>query len=486
MLSLILIILLQTSVFAGFLITSGMPEDMNENTFKILDRTVSTSAFSVETYMGGFVDLTDFYTAVSDCTRENASALEMSVSAYLSSSENRNQLLSDITPDILTAMRDSSTSACFVILEGDGSSAHDAVFLTDQNPYNTPKNNSDIYVAIGPTQLLYHYELTLDSLWSQTIDTDSSCPFYQPVIDSVAAYPELSAYDLGYFSVSNAIHEEDKNCLFYSIPLIDENHQPYGIIGFGIRFNYLKSLLPDQNLLIDPYGTYLLGVTENMSRITSVYVGNDDYYPALKSGEHVPLSVRDAKYGIYDVNIKSLPNPASVCMKPLRLYTEQSPYYRQQWVLCGVVGTDTLYAPSDHLKLVLAGAVFVSLLLAAVGTFFITHFFMRPIRMLGRSIPKLSPGNAHLPRTRISEFDALSEAIEKQNDYIYRVGNKMSDIIDVADISLAVCEFGEADEMTYCTHRLFDILEISDDGWEHNHILKPILKGKLKKLEEFF
>ena len=486
MLSLILIILLQTSVFAGFLITSGMPKDMNENTFTILDRTVSTSVFSLESYLGEFVDLSDFYTAVSDRTQESASASEMNVSAFLNNSENRNQLLSDITPDILTAMRASSASACFVILEGGSGSTHDAVYLTDQNPYNTPKNNSDIYVATGPTQLLYDYGLTLDSLWSQTIETDASCPFYQTVIDSVANNPELTAYDLGYFSVSNAIHEEDKSCLFYTVPLIDEQHNPYGVIGFGVSFNYLKSLLPDQNLLIDPYGTYLLGVTENMSRITSIYVGNDDYYPALKNGEHVSLSVRDAKYGIYDVNIKSLPNPASVCMKPLRLYTAESPYHKEQWVLCGVVGTDTLYAPSDHLKLVLGGAVIVSLLLSIVGTFFITHIFMRPILMLNRSIPKLSPGNSTLPKTRISEFDALADAIKDQNDYIYRLGNKMSDIIDVAGISLAVCEFDEEDEMIYCTHQLFEILEISDDGWEHNHILRLLLMGKLKKLDEFF
>lgn len=485
MFSLTLIILLQTSVFAGFLITSGMPEDMNENTFKILDRTVSASAFTLEEHFGGFVNLPDFYTAVSERTSENASALEMNISQYLRDGENRSQLLTDITPDVLAAMRASSASACFVILEN-GSLAHDAIYLTDQNPYNTPKNNADIYVAVGPSRLLYDYDLTLDALWSQTIDTDDSCPFYKTVIDSVAANPELSADKLGYFSVANAIHDEAKNYLYYTLPLIDENHKPYGVIGFGTSFNQLKSLLPDQHLLIDTYGTYLLGVTETMSRVSSVYVGNDTHYPVLKSGERVSLKVRDEKYGIYDLTVNELPAPTSVCMKRLRLYMPESPYYKQQWVLCGVVGTDTLYAPSDHLKLVLAGAVVVSLLLAAIGTFFITHFFMRPIRLLNRSIPKLSPGNAHLPRTRISEFDTLSKAIEKQNDYIYHIGNKMSDIIDVADISLAVCEFDETDEMIYCTHQLFEILEISDEGWELNHILKPILKGKLKKLEEFF
>lgn len=486
MLALILIILLQTSVFAGFLITSGMPKNMDENTFTILDRTVSASVFSLESYLGGFVDLSDFYTAVSDRTQENASALEMNVPSYLKSGENRSRLLADITPDILTAMRASSANACFVILDGGSGVSRDAVYLTDQNPRNTPKNNSDIYVAAGPTQLLYEYGLTLDSLWSQTIETDTFCPFYQEIFDSVPAYPECSAYDLGYFSVANAIHEEDKNCLFYAVPLIDEQHKPYGVIGFGVSFNYLKSLMPDQNLLIDPYGTYLLGITENISRITSMYVGNDADYPALKNGEHVSLSVRDAEYGIYDVNLKSLPSPASLCMKPLRLYAPESPYYKQQWVLCGVVGTDTLYAPSDHLKLVLGGAVAVSLLISIAGTFFITHIFMHPIRMLNRSIPKLSPGNSTLPKTRISEFDALADAIQYQNDSIYRLGNKMSDIIDIAGISLAVCEFNESEERIYCTHQLFEILEISDDGWEHNHILKRLLMGKLKKLDEFF
>lgn len=487
MLSLTFIILLQTSVFAGFLITSGMPEDMNENTFKILDRTVSASAFSLEQYFGGFVNLTDFYNAVSDRTLENASTLEQDIASYLKNSENRNQLLVDITPDILNAMRSSSTSACFVILEnGSNGAAHDAVYLTDQNPYNTPKNNSDVYVAAGPTRLLYDYQLTLDSLWSQTIETDRSCPFYQTVIDSVEAYPDSSAYDLGYFSVSNAIHEDNNSCIYYTLPLIDENHKPYGVIGFGVSFNYLKSLLPDQHLLIDTYGTYLLGVTETMSKVSSVYIGNDAYYPMLKSGEQIPLKVRDAKYGIYDINMNSLPAPTSICMKPLRLYMPQSPYHKQQWVLCGIVRTDTLYAPSDRLKLVLAGAVSISLLLSAVGAFFITHIFMRPIRLLNRSIPKLSPGNSELPRTRISEFDALSKAIEEQNDYIYRVGSKMSDIIEVAGISLAVCEFDKNDETVYCTHRLFEILEIPDTGWEHNHISKLLFMGKLKKLQEFF
>lgn len=483
MLSLIFIILLQTTVFAGFLIANSIPDNMNENTFETLRYTVASNAFSLEKYIGGFVNMTDFYDTITETALANAAEQNLSMRAYLGSSTNRQRFLDDVTPHILTALRTSGTNCCFVILEG--GNTHDAIYLTDQNPNYNAKSNSDVYAAIGSVNLLYQHGLTLDALWSQTIKEDSECPFYRQALDSVTAYPELSAYELGYFSVFNFIHEEDSSCLFYTVPLIDSEQNAYGVAGFGVRFDYLRTLLPDQALVLDTYGSYLLGTTENMTDITSVYVGKEDYYSALKNGEHATLTLQNMEYGIYEVDSDALKAAASACVTPLNLYAEQSPYYSQQWVLCGLVSTDTLYESSSHINYIFLGAVSVSLLLSILGTIFITHLFMRPINMLNRSIPKLSPANNVLPRTRISEFDAISKAIEKQNDSIYKSGNKMSEIINVAEISLGVCDFSEADEMIYCTHKLFEILEIPDFGWEHNHIARGTLIGKLKSIEAF-
>jgi len=483
MLSLIFIILLQTTVFAGFLIANSIPGNMDENTFETLHYTVASNAFSLEKYIGGFVNMTGFYDAITDTAQANASEQNLNVRAYLGNSENRQQFLDDITPDILTALRVAGANCCFVILEG--GSMRNAVYLTDQNPNYNSHDNSDIYASIGSSDLLYHYGLTLDALWSPTLKEDTQCPFYQPTLDSAAAYPELSASELGYFSVSKLIHEEDCDCLFYTVPLIDSEHNAYGVAGFGISFDCLRTLLPDQSLIIDPYGSYLLGTVQNGTTISSVYVGNDDYYAALKSGESAAVTPKNTKYGICEINSGALAFATSACMIPLHFYAESSPYKNQQWVLCGLVNTDTLYAPSNRIQYIFFAAVLISLLLSIIGTMFITHFFMRPINLLNRSIPKLSPGNNVLPKTRISEFDALAKAIEKQNDSIYKSGSKMSEIIDTAEISLGVCEFSEANEMIYCTHKLFEILEISDFGWEHNHIAKGTLITKLKGLEAF-
>ena len=483
MLSLIFIILLQTTVFAGFLNANSIPEEMDENTFKTLQHTVTSNAFSLEKYIGGFVNMTNFYNVITDTALTNASAQNLSVHAYLGNNQNRQQFLDDITPDILKALRSTDTNCCFVILEG--GTMRNAVYLTDQNPNYNSHDNSDIHAVIGSSDLLYHHGLTLDAHWSQTLKEDAQCPFYQPTLESVAAYPELSASELGYFSVSNFIHEENSSCLFYTVPLIDADHNAYGVAGFGVSFDYLKTLLPDQGLVIDPYGSYLLGIMENASTISSVYVGNDDYYAALKSGERAALVLQNATYGIYEIDSNTLPSTTSICMTPLKFYTESSPYQNQQWVLCGLVNTDTLYASSEQIQYIFYAAVLVALLISVLGTIFITHFFMRPINMLNRSIPKLSPENNVLPQTKISEFDAIAKAIEKQNDSIYKSGSKMSEIINIAGISLGVCEFDEANEMIYCTHKLFEILEVPDFGWEHNRIAKGTLIGKLRGIEAF-
>lgn len=480
MLSLVLIILIQTSVFTGFLVASKIPESMDENTFATLERTVSSSAFALEQYLAGVMDISELSSLISDKIERNAD--ESGADAYLSDSENRRRLFSDSAPYLLNSMKEACASSCFLILEnGADSSLNDGVCLTDQNPGNAAKDDSDIYLAAGPVLLLYDCGLTLDSRWSERLDTQSDYPFYRTVLDSVSDFPKLSADELGYFYAT-------QNTLFYAAPMLDDAGSAYGVIGFGMDFDYIKTLLPDAGLLIDSDGSYLLGSTQELSNdctVQSVYIGNEASYPALANGESVRLTAHDLEYGIYNVLSGTSGDSASVCLAPLRLYTQQSPYYAQQWVLCGVVHAGMLYTPSEHLKLVLVASVLVSLLISVVGTLLITHVFMRPIRMLVRSIPKLSPGNYELPQTHIYEFDELACAIKKQNASIYRSGNKMADIIDDAGVSLAVCEFDESSETAYCTHKLFEILGIPDTGWSHNHISASALKARLKHLEAF-
>lgn len=483
----ILIILFQSAIFAGTIILSNTSDSLDRNTFQIVSNTVTTKGISLEQRFSAFVNLQDFYDSVTGIAAANADGLGLSIADYTADAQNRQAFLGDITPVILRCLRKSGATSCFIMLENEMRDAQkDSIYIRDFNPLDSPENYSDLLTEAGPSQLLYDSGLTLGSMWTLTLDAEKDCPFYQTAFDGGNTYKDIPAMELGYFSAPVRIHSNDVLCITYTIPLLDEKHRSYGVIGFDMTLDYLKKLLPSQDMFLDEYGCYYLGITQDFATVENVMVVNDDYYDSLTVGSDITVSLANTDFNLYHLETGGLKADTSACIYPLRIYSPRSPYISQQWVLGGLLRSDTLYASSQKLNVTVLGAIGLSLLLSVTGSLVITHFFMRPIRLLGDGIPKLMPGYSTLPRTRIKEFDNLSAAIEEQNVSIYKLGNKTADIIDITGVSLGVCEFSPTGDMVYCTHKIFEILEISDKGWEHNHISKSLLTGRITQYNDCF
>lgn len=487
LLPLILIILFQAAVFAGIIVLSNTSDNLDESLFRVLDNTVAAREAAIEQQLAAFVNMDDFYNTVTSIISENAENEELSIAEYTADAANRMELLNNIVSTMLRSLRKSGATACYIILDSNTDEHQkDAVYIRDVNPSDTPTNNSDLLIEAGPSQILYRYTLATSSFWTPTLNVDRDCIFYQTAIDGGNTYTDLSAMELGYFSTPVRIHPNDSLCITYSIPLLDNNHHAYGVIGFDLTLDYLKKLLPNNEITLDEYGSYYLAGTSNLATAQSMLIVNDTYYEALETGSKISMSPRNKEYNIYDLQIDGLNSDTNACVHPLRIYSSKSPYRAQQWILCGLIRTDALFASSRRLNVTVLAAIGLSLLLSITGTLVITHIFMKPIRTLNNGIPNLAPGYDTLPRTNITEFDNLSTAIEEQNLSIYRLGNKMAEIIDVTGFSLGVCEFVRQDDTIYCTHKVFEILEISDSGWEHNHISKSLFTSRITQYMDCF
>lgn len=487
LLPLILIILFQSAVFASIIVINNTSDNLDKNLFRVLDNTVAARKTALEQQLSVFVNMEDFYNIVTETASKKAMELDLNIMEYTADAQNRQALLGDIILVIRGALRRSGATSCYIILEGSADeSQKDALYLRDFNPSDSPENDSDLLIEAGPSQLLYDYTLTTSSFWTPTLDVDQDCSFYQTAFDGGNTYTDLSAMELGYFSTPVRIHPNDSLCITYSIPLLDETHHCYGVIGFDITLDYLKKLLPNQDITLDEYGSYYLAGTNDMTEAQSMLVVNDTYYEALDIGSKVTMNPRNREYNIYDLHTNGLSTDTNACVHPLRIYSANSPYRTQQWILCGLIRTDVLFVSSRQLNMTVLGAIGLSLLLSITGTLIITHILMKPIRTLNSGIPKLSPGYSTLPRTHITEFDNLSAAIEKQNISIYKLGNKMAEIIDITGVSLGVCEFDPKDDVVYCTHKIFEILGLSDSGWSHNHISKALLISRITQFNDCF
>lgn len=323
LLPLILIILFQATIFASIIVFSNATENLDQKLFRVLDNTVAAREASLEQQFSAFVNMDAFYQSVTMLTVEKAGALGLSIGDYTADAANRQSLLGSLTPVVLRALRRGGATSCFVILDGEaGSTQKDGLYLRDFNPSDSPESNSDVLIEAGPSQLLYDYALTTSSQWTSTLDVDKNCTFYQTVLDGGNTYAELSALDLGYFSMPVRIHPNDMLCITYSIPLLDGDHHAYGIIGFDMTLDYLKKLLPSHDITLDEYGSYFLAVTEDFETAQSVLAVNHSYYSMLEHGATLAMNPRSQAYNIYDLDIHGLDSAVNACIHPLRFYSE--------------------------------------------------------------------------------------------------------------------------------------------------------------------
>jgi diguanylate cyclase (GGDEF)-like protein len=476
---LIVILTLQIAIFGGGLWFSGAHDTISDGLYNVLENTVSAKSNAIEAQLTSIIDASDFYNQIDELVTSKASELELGISEYLGDDENRYDLLDSATPIIAKNLYESGATSCFIMLD------NESIYLRTNPSPTRIGTYADIMAVAGDITIIQKYLITPDTYWTATLDTNKHCTFYQTTYNAGNSYKDLAATDLGYMSELIRIHDNDTQCLTYSIPLLDENHNSYGVIGFDISLDQLKEMISNEDLKLDNYSSYYLGITTDYTTIESICVANDSYYAALQSGSTANLSLMDDEYSLYNIYSDYLYEKTSACIFPIRIYSTRSPYYDNQWVIAGLLNTKTLYASYAKLNRIMLFAMILAFLLSIGGMFIIFGFVMRPISLLNKGVPKLAPGYYSLPRTNIKEFDTLSSAIEEENVSIYKLGNRMSEIIDIAGIDLAVCELNPDLEDVYCTHKVFDILEISDSSWAHNRINQSVLICRLKFLQQY-
>lgn len=474
------ILVVQTLLSLCILLLSGLPSTINKNSLQIFSNTISARSIFLEQEFSALVDVEDYYQEVTNQIQNMAHSKNLPVSNYLSLETNRYEILAQLVPTLIDALRDSETTSCFIILENETCNPlKDAVYLRDYDPDNNSKDNSDIFVEAGSSSLFLEQGLILDSFWSQRLDTKNWCTFYQPTFDAGNSYPNLHALSLGYLSTPVQIHANDTPCFTYSIPLVDEQHRSYGIIGFDISLDYVQKLLPSYEISIDHFSSYMIAKTTNQVDFEPIYVENNAYYSAIEQQPMLTLQPVNTNYSFYCITEPAFSDKLTLCVKPLQLYDSTSPFYNEQWVVCGIVRDAYLYSSSRSMSMIFIFFFASTIGISLLGTLITTIWFMKPIRTLVKGITMLSPGYNVLPKTGITEFDSLCKAIELQNIQLYQSAHKLADILEFSSIPIGILEYDEDARSIFCTHRLFDILELDDSSWNNNYIDRSLIHQRL-------
>lgn len=289
----------------------------------------------------------------------------------------------------------------------------------------------------------------------------------------------MTALDLGYFSTSTVFHENDIPQICYTIPLLDENHHSYGVIGFAVSIDYINKNIPSRELGDNSSYSYCIGVlNKENNEVKIITTQNAAFQAAIPANSTIGLLEKNSQ--MYSIDKIRIDGELCADVYPLRLYETNTPFANDQWVLLGIVKEKTLYEASQRLIKTLVVSICVSLVVVFLLAIMLMYWMIHPIRVMMKGI-EASKNQIieRLPQTNIVEFDELANTIIECNKRVYKMGARLADIIDLANISLGVIEYNMNTDLAFCNKQIMDMLHIELKTWNDNYVSRQELKEVL-------
>lgn len=429
-------------------------------------------------------NLKEYQKAIQDSVREELARRQKTVADLEEDKELNNEILLEVSSQIVDMLRYSSTTEAYVILKGYGSKtdtdSHCGLCIRNLNQAASISRES-LLMEAGPTEISRHLGVALDSYWTSKMELgwdgqDKS--FYDVPMESVEKYPDYEPSDLGYWSGFYKWNKNDISVLSYSMPLVEDG-KAYGVLGITVSEDYLGSLLPFGELDSGNTGSYMLAVTNNGTQYKPMYTAGIMESEFGEDSQMLMLPREPLETKVYEVNThrESYGN-----VQEISSHNVGSPYYGTKWALIGILPSKTLYRGPEQLRSSIMLAVILSALLGLLGALVGSYSFARPILKMVNTLKKVD-GNKRLimPPSGVKEIDELSDAVTGLNEKVRDNASKVSKIIELVDLPLGMIEYRSKEKKVFCTPKVIDMLKMNQERFKDGFVEKEYFEEHWKK-----
>lgn len=471
MVPMILVMLLQAFLFAGTVLWGGTINQLNSNACDIFNEQVSGRKNYLQNEMiQRWSNIEDSVRTVQDridkvLKEKNASTPDLTMGSELSV-----QVLSRISPDIIYMLRRHSVTGAFIVFNGRDDKVtteryRSGLYIRDLDPLSNPEGMSDLLIERAPSALTKELGIPMDVAWmpgfsfdNKTADDNSE--YYNKPYQAAIRYPDADLLDLGYWSKPFCLQNDDVPIITYSVPLIDKNNQPYGVMGIEVTLNYIKSFLPYSELNTEKKSAYILGLDTGDNRNIQTVLSNGATYKIFFGEEtHITCSSAEIYENIYTAEATHRENKtACLTMQYLKLYNTNTPFEQDRWVLAGMVDESSLFGFADKVKTIMFLSTAASILIGIISLALVATLVTRPVKILMQELKASDPSKPLLlDKIHISEFDELSSAIEHLSSSVAESSSRMSQILEMAGMPIGVFNCERNASRVFCTKGFFQL-----------------------------
>ncbi len=464
------VLVLETLFMASVMVFGGVIGKLNRNATDMLAQyTENRGNYLWNEMVGRWSDLGILSDEIDAMVQSRLEQGELKLENLNESGEECVALLKDICPELIDTMYNKKISGIFVIFntrgqeEGAASEAAPGVYLRDLDPTATPsERNADLLWERAPVELVKSSHIATDTGWKPGFsgqDNGLQEFFNKPYQTACLDERRLAEKEYGYWTTkAYCLDGDNRTAIAYSIPLVLEDGTVYGVLGIELLTDYVKSLLPETELLENEQGAYLLSVTSGEEGVLMPVVVSDDimgmqeaeqmHFTLMKGG----TSVENAEGDYYGA------------AKRLVLYSNNAPFDADQWYLLGVSSKENLFAFSRQVQRQLFLSIILTFAVGLAGIVYASYRLSKPIRNLSEEVAKAQQDNSMptLAATGIREIDRFADSISRLGREVVESSTRLLSIMDMASVELAGYELQEETDSVFVTDNYFPLLGVWD------------------------
>lgn len=410
--------------------------------------------------------------------------------------------LQSVTEEVIFMMRKTSVSGGFLVMDYglDGDNDLCGLHLSDSDPNHYPADDSDLLLDVGPASIAKSEGIPLNTSWVnryQLKEGDEASRFFYKPYQAAQANTGMDIRKLGYWSGAHQVTATSPEVISYSLPVVLSDGQVVGVLGIDLQTDYLMNYLPYKLLQAERNGVYVLGIRQADEQPTVKPVTYNGPLYKHMVGERptqisfLPQPIHSNVYELQDGRIQNETVYGSIAQ--LKIYDNNGPFADEQWVIVGLVEKKHLLALSSMVVRSIWFAALVTLFFAVIISILTARQITKPI---GRMIDELRQSDPAkeviLSKTDIQEVDELAQAVENLSRNVADSASKLSQIIDLLDMSIGAFEYDKRDDRVYCTAVMLTFLGIdaNDNGYleqaEFNRRLQELMKQPEEDSEDTY
>ena len=503
---LIIVMLIQTSLFCATILWGGTIKKLNDNSFDILnERVINRKNYIQNEMLQRWSNTSETEATINSSVKKVLNEKNALIEDVGNNEEINKDIIKSISNDLIYLLRKNSVTGAFIILsdknindksiDSKGEISRTGLYIRDLDPKFNPNDNSDLLIERGSSDIARSFGISMDSYWEPKFsfksenEQDGDDFFYKPFRAAIDN-PNVSSSNLGYWGSKFLLTNAGDRLMTYTVPLIYEDGTVYGVLGIDLSVNYLRELLPYSEINGNKKGNYILGVDRNNDMAFENVISNGySLKEKFWDGLHSNLEQKESYKNIY--KIKNKDNECGngniyASVQYLDLYNSNTPFENERWALLGIIEEKSLLSFSKRVEKLVIISIAISLLIGLIGIYIASRLFTKPIVLLANKVRNSNPSKpVNLDKINISEIDELSSAIELLSANVADSSSKLSQIIEMVDMPIGAFELYKNAENVFCTKEFFSVFTTEIKFEEYGYMEKNKFLKKLRGLDKY-